>query len=147
MDLGRVHKSTPRPAQKPRTRASDQSTDRAGAGADAGSPPPDEDSAADRVDASYQEWPLPDAVLQRIWVDGQAILQLQFTWATPCASHKAPAVMSTAHLLKMPNTHCTHFANTQASKGPTSNSGIERADSSETDGGNTIHTVARLLAY
>jgi hypothetical protein len=146
--LGCGAQSALRPAQKPRTRASDQSISRrsAEASAGAGAPPPGEDQATDHADASYQEWPLPDAVLQRIQVNGRAILQLQFTWATPCASHEAPAAMPTAQLPEIPGTRRGRGASTRASKRPTSNGGIGRADSGNTDGETDIHIVARLLA-
>jgi hypothetical protein len=136
-----------RPAQKPRTRASDQSTGcrSAGTSAGAGALPPNEDQATDHADASYQEWPLPDAVLQRIQVNGRAILQLQFTWATPCASHEAPAATPTAQLPETPSTRRGRGASTRASKGPTSNGGTERVDADDRDGENDIHIVAKLL--
>ena len=84
-----VAQPTLRSAQKPRTRrtrASGQSTNRRSAGTYTS--PPNESQVTDQGDASYQEWPLPDAVLQRIKVNSRAILQLQFTWATPCASQR-----------------------------------------------------------
>lgn len=44
--------------------------------------------------ASFMEWPLPNAVLKQTKVNGEITFQLQFTWATSCASHVPPAVMS-----------------------------------------------------
>jgi hypothetical protein len=35
--------------------------------------------------ASFEEWPL-DAVLKRVWVDGVATFQVEFTW-NPCTNH------------------------------------------------------------
>lgn len=145
--LRRGAQSALRPAQKPRTCASDQSTSRRSTGASAGASalPPDEYQATDHAGASYQEWPLPDAVLQRIQVNGRTILQLRFTWATPCASHKAPAAMPTAQLPETPSTRRGLHGGTRASE--TSNGGTERADAGniDRDGKSNIHIVAKLL--
>jgi hypothetical protein len=139
---------TPKPAQNPQTRASDQSTSRqsAGAGGGAGALPSDEDEAIDHVDASYQEWSLPDAVLKRRLVNGRAILQLQFTWATPRASYESPAATPTAQLSEMSSTRRGRGTSVRADKGPTSNGGTERADADDRDGEDDIHSVERILA-
>ena len=143
--LGRGTRSALSPAQKPRTRASDQGSSRRSVGA--GASLLDAERATGHVDASYQEWPLPDAVLQRIQVNGRAILQLQFTWATPCASHEAPVAMPTAQLSGLPSTRRGRGASTGASKKLTSSRNTERTDSdNNTGGGNDVYIVAKLLA-
>ena len=136
------------PAQKPRTRASDRSTSRRSAGTSisADALPPDEIQATDHTDANYQEWPLPDAVLQRIQVNGRAILQLQFTWTTPCASHTASDARPGRQPSVLPPTRRDRGARTRASKSGTTNRGTERVNSCNTGGENDVHAVARLLA-
>lgn len=140
--LGRGARSALSPAQKPRTRASGEGTTRRSSGASS----LDEDRTTDHVNASYQEWSLSDAVLQRIQVNSRATLQLQFTWATPCASHTAPAARPAAQSSELTGTHRGRGASTRASKRPTSNRGLERADSGNTGGENDVHIVASLLA-
>lgn len=87
-------------ARKPRTRIFEQKTDRS-----VDISRFEREQAPNHADTSYQEWPLPDAVLQRILVNGRAILQLQFTWAASCASHITPEVGSMLQPLAEPRMH------------------------------------------
>jgi hypothetical protein len=70
--LSRSVQSATSPAQQRRTRASEQGTTCRSAGASHAG----EYQVTNYADASFQEWPLPDAVLQRIQVNDRATLLL-----------------------------------------------------------------------
>lgn len=50
----------------------------------------DDESQSQALTAKFEEWPLGQAVLKRITIDGSVTFQLQFTW-DPCSSEQDSA--------------------------------------------------------
>jgi hypothetical protein len=137
--LGRGTRSDMRRASKPRTHASKQK-DRGRTG----TAHFDRKQATNHADANYQEWPLPDAVLQRTQVNGQTTLQLQFTWATSCASHVAPNVGLAGQPSVQPSIRRDSGAETSASE--TQSTSAKSLGSGNPDDESDIYDVTRVLA-
>ena len=50
----------------------------------------------DAVLASYEEWPLPYAMLKRVRDNGKAAFQIEFSWETLCVAHAAQDTSTTS---------------------------------------------------
>jgi hypothetical protein len=140
--IRRSAQSAVSPAQKRRTRASEQGAACRSASASYSGV----DQVTNYADASFEEWPLPDAVLQRIQTNDRATLQLQFTWAMPCASHTSPDAGSMVQSPVLPGARRDRGTRTRARAIDIMDRGAERIGASNTSGENNIFAVARLLA-
>ena len=102
--------------------------------------------ATNHADANYEEWPLPDAVLQRTQVNGQTTLQLQFTWATSCAAHMDPEAGPAGQQSVESSLRQDDDAEIWASETELTNHGVKGLSSGNTDGASNIYDVTRILA-
>jgi hypothetical protein len=82
-DSQSLHAQRPPPTQGPGRRRSQRSISkqRSSVGSASG------EDTAEAAFASFEEWPLEEAVLKRVSVDGKATFQLEFTW-NPCTNHR-----------------------------------------------------------
>jgi hypothetical protein len=106
----------------------------------------DRKQATAHADASYQEWSLPDAVLQQTRVNGQTTIQLRFAWATSCALHVAPTIGLAEQPSVQSSIRRDSSAETWSRETESTSRGAERLGFGNTYDESDVYDVKRVLA-
>ncbi|KEY74534.1 hypothetical protein S7711_11538 [Stachybotrys chartarum IBT 7711] len=130
-----LSKSGPRPTRQAKERGMDETA-----------PVNAQQTKHDAI-ASYEEWPLSDAVLKCVRSDGMATFQLQFTWATSCMAHGSQDQAAAKHRQLSNKDQRQRLSTQEERSGMLSEGSSEQAGSPATpDDGADIYQVECILA-